>query len=114
MVAFGLVVHASVLQCGRRTAMSDARADMLKSFGYPTADTVARAQAYHDILTDLIAQLRQIRQDGQSEADNHCWECGCIGECDPATTTATPCWPCATTLAADRAEARLREVSGDE
>lgn len=67
------------------------------------------------ILTDLIAQLRQIhqRQDGQSEADNHCWECGCIGECDPATTTATPCWPCATTLAADRAEARLREVTDE-
>ena len=60
MVAFGLVVHASVLQCGRRTAMSDARADMLKSFGYPTADTVARAQAYHAILTDLIAELREV------------------------------------------------------
>ena len=30
----------------------------LGDLGYPTADTVRRAQAYHDILTDLIAELR--------------------------------------------------------
>ncbi len=53
---------------------------------YPTADTVARAQAYHDILTDLIAQLR--------DPDNYTYY-----------TTRT--------VLADRAEARLREV-GDE
>ena len=31
----------------------------LGDLGYPTADTVRRAQAYHDILTDLIAELRR-------------------------------------------------------
>lgn len=48
---------------------------------YPTADTVARAQAYHDILTDLIAQLR--------DPDNY--------------TTRT--------VLADNAEARLRRLA---
>lgn len=51
---------------------------------YPTADTVARAQAYHDILTDLIAQLR--------DPDNY--------------TTRT--------VLADNAEQRLRDVTSGE
>ena len=51
---------------------------------YPTADTVARAQAYHAILTDLIAELR-----------------------DPGNYATR-------TVLADRAEARLREIGGGD
>lgn len=54
----------------------------LADLGYPTADTVRRAQAYYDILTDLIAELRELGFSPYS--------------------------------ALDRAEARLREVTGDE
>lgn len=56
----------------------------LGDLGYPTADTVRRAAEYHAILTDLIAELR----------DNYAG--GRMLEM------------------ADRAEARLREVTGDE
>lgn len=57
----------------------------LGDLGYPTADTVRRAEAYHGILTDLIAEL------------NVTWDT------DPMQVRA----------AKDRAEARLREVTGD-
>lgn len=59
----------------------------LGDLGYPTVETVRRAEAYHRILTDLIAELRDAHADGDV---------------------------CSSLDAADRAEARLREVGGDE
>lgn len=35
----------------------------LGDLGYPTVDTVRRAQAYHDILADLIAELRMLNSE---------------------------------------------------
>lgn len=70
----------------------------LGDLGYPTADTVRRAQAYHGILTDLIAELR-----GQADI----WQEGDINEDRwdyPAMMLRAH---------ADWAEARLREVTDE-
>lgn len=54
------------------------------------------------ILTDLIAELRD-RHTPRDGLCNYCWSCD---RCPVP-------WPCPDSLAADRAEARLREVQGE-
>lgn len=58
------------------------------------------------ILLDLIAELRATHKKGKRCVMDCCSSCT---RCDRNDS-----WPCAEIKAADRAEARLREVAGDE
>ena len=60
------------------------------------------APAERAILTDLIADLRD-RHTPRDGLCDYCWSCD---RCPVP-------WPCPDSLAADRAEARLREVQGE-
>ncbi len=62
----------------------------LADLGYPTADTVRRAQAYHDILVDFIAGMRAAAEMNPGSAHSRYILAACA-----------------------HSETRLREVTGD-
>ncbi len=69
-------------------------------------DSMPRATQYERILLDLIAELRDTHRPFDS-ADDCCPDCA--GICESCADEA----PCRSARAADRAEARLREVTGE-
>ncbi len=69
---------------------------------FDLADAEIRAVQVTEILADLIAELRD-RHTPRDGLCNYCWSCD---RCPVP-------WPCPDSLAADRAEARLREVQGE-
>lgn len=82
------------------TGMSDSEA-MSNPYWWPSDPPPERA-----ILSDLIAELRATHKQGnwcETDCCSSCTHCECCGG-----------WPCGEIEAADRAEARLREVGDDE
>lgn len=65
---------------------------------------VQRAAEYEGILLNLIAVLH----------DEHRPYQGCAHDCCRECATCRESWPCETSKELDRAEARLREVTGGE
>lgn len=69
--------------------------------------------AYRDVLRDLIAELREAHHAEQyTLTDGH--YCPICQTRASRMSSKSVDWPCDTARMADRAEARLREVSGDE